>query len=188
MTVTFFNINAYRMDEEKICPKKILILSIFITVSILISGCITDKNNGTKVNETKTINSDIIPTINLPSGFTYMGIHDTDIEVANSSKKATEGIYKIEQGETIYVQVFRTEKPEELLDELKAQYKDANYQPFTELSFNGHKATQVKYYFISNGQQVAKYYVIWTINNTMIKVGSSTDAQKVIELATATIN
>jgi len=168
--------------------KKILILSIFIAVSILISGCVTDKNNETTVNETKTIGSDIIPTINLPSGFTYMGIHDTDIEVGNSSKKATEGIYKIEEGETIYIQVFKTEKPEELLDEFKAQYKDANYDPFTEISFNGHKATKVTYYFVSNGQQVPKYYVIWTIKNSMIKVGSSTDDKKVIELATATNN
>src|SRR5659263_199427 len=151
--------------------KKVLILSIFIAVSILISGCVTDKNNETTVNETKTIGSDIIPTINLPSGFTYMGIHDTDIEVGNSSKKATEGIYKIEEGETIYIQVFKTEKPEELLDEFKAQYKDANYDPFTEISFNGHKATKVTYYFVSNGQQVPKYYVIWTIKNSMIKVG-----------------
>jgi predicted small secreted protein len=168
--------------------KKIIILSLFIAVSILLSGCITDKNNGTKVNETKNINSDMIPTINLPSGFTYMGIHDTDIEVANSSKKATEGIYKIESGENIYVQVFKTEKPEELLDEFKAQYKDANYDPFTEISFNGHKATKVTYYFVSDGKQVPKYYVIWTINNSMIKVGSSTDDKKVIELATATNN
>ena len=168
--------------------KKIIILSIFIAVSILFSGCLTDKNNGTKVNETKTIDSDIIPTINLPSGFTYMGVHDTDIDVGNSSNRATEGIYKIEQGETIYVQVFKTEKPEELLNEFKAQYKDANYDPFTEISFNGHKATKVMYYFTSNGQSVAKYYVIWAIKNSMIKVGSSTDAQKVIELATATKN
>jgi hypothetical protein len=167
---------------------KSIILPIFIIASILISGCITDKNNGTKVNETKNINSDMIPTINLPSGFTYMGIHDTDIEVANSSKKATEGVYKIESGENIYVQVFKTEKPEELLDEFKAQYKDANYDPFTEISFNGHKATKVTYYFVSDGKQVPKYYVIWTINNSMIKVGSSTDDKKVIELATATNN
>lgn len=168
--------------------KKIIILSIFIAAFILISGCITDKDNGTKVNGTKNIDSDIIPTINLPSGFTYMGIHDTNIDVGNSSNKATEGIYKIEPDETIYVQVFKTEKPEELLNEFKAQYKDANYDPFTEISFNGHKATKITYYFVSDGKQVPKYYVIWTIKNSMIKVGSSTDAQKVIELATATKN
>jgi len=166
--------------------KKIIILSIFITASILISGCIDDKNNGAKGNETKTIISDIIPTIYLPSGFTYMATHDTDVDIGNSSKKATEGIYKTEQGEDIYVQVFKTDKPQEFLDEYKAQYKDANYSPFTDIYFNGHKATKVMYYFISNGQYVPKYNVVWTINNSMIKVGSSTDAQKVINLATAT--
>jgi hypothetical protein len=166
--------------------KKIIILSIFIVASILISGCINDKNNGTKVNETKTINPDIIPTINLPSGFTYMAIHDTDVEIGNTSKKATEGIYKTEQGEDIYIQVFETEKPEELLDEYKAQYKDAGYDPFTDIYFNGHKATKVMYYFTQSGQSVPKYNIIWTINNSMVKVGSSIDAQKVINLATAT--
>jgi hypothetical protein len=164
--------------------KKIIILSTFIVASILISGCITDKNNGTKVNE--TINSEIIPTINLPSGFTYQAVHDTNIEIGNFSKKATEGVYRTEQGEDIYVQVFETDKPEELLEEYKAQYKDASYDPFTPINFNGHKATQVIYYFTSNGKSVPKYNIIWTINNSMIKVGSSTDAQKVINLATAT--
>jgi len=166
--------------------KKFIILSIFIAASILISGCITDKNNGTKGNETTTINSDIIPTINLPSGFTYMSVHDADVEIGNFSKKATEGIYRTEQGEDIYVQVFKTEKPEELLEEYKAQYKDAGYDPFTDIYFNGHKATKVMYYFTSNGKSVPKYNIIWAINNSMIKVGSSTDAQKVINLATAT--
>ena len=166
--------------------KKIIILSIFIAASILISGCITDKNNGTKGNETKTNNSDIIPTINLPSGITYLAIHDTDIEIGNSSKKAIEGVYRTDQGEDIYIQVFETEKPEELLDEYKAQYKDAGYDPFTDIYFNGHKATKVMYYFIRNGQSVSKYNIVWTINNSMVKVGSSTDAQNVINLATAT--
>jgi len=166
--------------------KKIIILSIFIAASILISGCITDKNNGTKGNETKTNNSDIIPTINLPSGITYLAIHDTDIEIGNSSKKAIEGVYRTDQGEDIYIQVFETEKPEELLDEYKAQYKDAGYDPFTDIYFNGHKATKVMYYFIRSGQSVSKYNIVWTINNSMVKVGSSTDAQNVINLATAT--
>jgi hypothetical protein len=138
------------------------------------------------VNETQTITSEIIPTINLPSGFTYQAVHDTDIEIGNFSKKAREGVYRTEQGEDIYVQVFETEKPEELLEEYKAQYKDAGYDPFTPINFNGHKATQVMYYFTSNGKSVPKYNIIWTINNSMIKVGSSTDAQKVINLATAT--
>jgi hypothetical protein len=72
------------------------------------------------------------------------------------------------------------------MNEYKAEYKDANYNPFTEIVFNGHKATQVLYYFISNGQQVKKYNIIWTTKDSMFKVGSSIDAQKVINLATAT--
>jgi len=164
---------------------KIIILSIFIAASILISGCITDKNNGTKVNETKN-NSDIIPTINLPSGFTNIAVHDTIINFNNFSKKAREGIYRTEKGGDIYVQVFETEKPEELLEEYKAQYKDAGYDPFTEINFNGHKATKIMYYFTSNGKSVPKYYVIWTINDSMILVGSSTDANEVVNMATAT--
>lgn len=166
--------------------KKSIILTIFIAASILISGCIFDKYNGTTGNETKTINSDIIPTINLPSGFTYMAVHDTIIENGNFSHKATEGVYRTDQGEDIYVQVFETEKPVELLDEYKAQYKDEGYDPFTDIYFNGHKATKVMSDSTSNGKSVPKYNVIWTFNNSMIKVGSSTDAQKVINLATAT--
>ena len=164
--------------------KIIIMFSIFIVASIFISGCITDKKNGPEGNE--TIKSDIIPTINLPSGFTYMAVHDTEIEIGNFSKKAREGVYRTDQGEDIYVQVFETEKPEELLEEYKAQYKDEGYDPFTPISFNGHKATKVMNFFTSNGQHVPKYSVIWTINNSMIKVGLSTDAQKVINLATAT--
>jgi hypothetical protein len=166
--------------------KKIIMFSIFITVSILISGCVTDKNNGTEGNQTQNNKSDIIPTINLPSGFTYLAVHDTEIEIGNFSNKATEGVYKTEQGEDIYIQVFQSENPGKLLEDYKAQYKDANYDPFTDITFNGHKATRVKYYFTSDGKDVPKYNVIWTINNSMIKVGASTDAQKVINLATAT--
>jgi len=166
--------------------KKIIILSIFITASILISGCIFDKNNGTKGNE--TINSKIIPTINLPSGFTYMAVHETNIDNRNFSHIAIEGVYRTDQGEDIYVQVFETEKPQELLDEYKAQYKDEGYNPFTDIYFNGHKATKIVSYFTSEGRSVPKYSIIWTINNSMIRVGSSTDAQKVINLATATNN
>ena len=166
--------------------KKSIILSIFIAASILISGCILDTNNGTKGNETKTIKSDIIPTINLPTGFTYMAVHETNIDNGNFSHKAIEGVYRTEQGEDIYVQVFETDKPEELLKEYKAQYNNEDSNPFTDIYFNGHKATKIVSYFTSDGKSVPKYMIVWIINNSMIRVGSSTDAQKVINLATAT--
>jgi hypothetical protein len=167
--------------------KKIIILSVFIAAAILISGCITDKNIGTKGNETKTINSDIIPTINLPSGLTFMAIHETTVDIGNSSRKAIEGIYRNNADEDeIYIDVVNTETPEALIDEYKSQFKDANYEPFTEISINGHKVTQVKYYITRNGTQIPKYTIIWATKNSMIKVGGSVDAKKVIDLATAT--
>ena len=166
---------------------KNIILLIFLAAALLISGCITDndeKNNGNK----SDLKSDMIPTINLPSGFTFMAIHEANVEFGNISRKAKEGVYRTDEGEDVYIQVFETETPEDLLNEYKSQYKDDGYDPFTEIYFNGHKATKVMFYSTNNGRSVSKYNIIWTKNNTMIKVGSSADAQKVINLATATNN
>src|SRR5450759_4404006 len=95
----------------------IIILSIFVAASILISGCITDKNNGTNGNETKTNISNIIPTINLPSGLTFMAIHETTVDVGGSSRNAIEGIYRSNTDEEdVLIDVFNTETPEALLN------------------------------------------------------------------------
>ena len=165
---------------------KIIILSMFLVATVFISGCIDDKNKENPVNNTDTIKSEQIPTINLPSGFTFIAVHETQVDIGNSSRKAIEGVYRTDTGEDVYIQVFKTDSPETILEEYKATYKDANYNPFTEIVFNGHKATQVMYYFTSNGQEVKKYNIIWTNKDSMLKVGSSIDAQKVINLATAT--
>jgi hypothetical protein len=167
---------------------KRILLSIFITASILISGCITDTNNGTKGNDTKTNISDIIPTINLPSGVTFIDVNnEANLDIGNSSRKAIEGIYRSNTDEVdINIDVVNTETPEALIAEYKSQYKDANYDPFTEISINGHKATQVKYYITDDGKEIPKYNIIWTTKNSMIKVGGSVDLQKVKDLATAT--
>jgi len=165
--------------------KKILILSMFLATMVLLSGCIDDKNSESPVNGTQTIKSDQIPTVNLPPGFTLMAVHEADIDIGNSSMKAIEGVYR-NDGDEVYIQVFNSETPQALIDEYKSQYKDANYDPFTEISINGHNATQVKYYVIKNGIQIPKYHIIWTTKNSLIKVGSSVDAQKVTDLATAT--
>jgi len=114
-----------------------------------------------------------------------MAVHETEVDIGTSSRKANEGVYRSD-GDEVYVQVFNSETPEALKEEYKAQYKDANYDPFTEISINGHNATQVKYYMTENGTQIAKYNIIWTTKNSMIKVGGSVDAQKVIDLAKAT--
>ncbi|HMB46439.1 MAG TPA: hypothetical protein VKL21_11530 [Candidatus Methanoperedens sp.] len=164
--------------------KIIIILSVFLAAMVLISGCIDDKKSENPVNGTEIIESDQIPTANLPPGFTLMAVHETEADIGNSSRKAIEGVYRID-GDEIYIQVFNSETPEALIDELKSQYKDVKYDPFTEISINGHDATQVKYYIIKNGTQIPKYNVIWTTKNSLIKVGSSVDSQKVIDLAEA---
>ncbi len=154
---------------------------------IFISGCITDQN-GNKENNTSTIKSELIPTINLPAGFTFMTVHETENPIGNSSLKSIEGVYRTDTGDDIYIQVFKTDSPQALIDEYKSQYKDAGYQPFTEIYFNGHKATQVMYFYTKNGKSEPKYNLIWEAKDSVIKVGPSTDTQKVINLATATNN
>src|SRR4030066_615546 len=161
--------------------KIIIILSMFLATMVFISGCLED-NTSNLANKTETITSEQIPTVNLPSGFTFMAVHETEVDIGSSSRKAIEGVYRSD-GDEIYIDVFNTETPEAYIDEYKAYYKDANYDPFTEISINGHNATQVKYYITENGKQIPKYTIIWTTKNSMIKVGSSVDVQKVIDLA-----
>lgn len=168
--------------------KKLILLAItiFVVTTIFISGCITNKENSGNKNE--TIKSDIIPSTNLPSGITFLASHETNIEIGNSSKPAIEGIYKTDQNEDVYVQVYESTSPVELLNEYKSQYNNMSYNPFAEVTFNGHNATEVTFYSTSDGNSVPKYNIIWTNNNSMIKVGPSTDIQKVRNLAAATNN
>ena len=157
---------------------------MFLATMVLISGCIDDKKSENPVNGTQTIKSEQIPTANLPPGITFMAVHEAKVTLRNFSREAIEGIYRSD-GNEIYVQVFSTETPEALIDEYKSQYKDYNYDPFTEISINGHNATQVTDYTF-NGTQIPKYNIIWTTKNSMIMVDGSVDAQKAIELAKAT--
>ncbi len=166
--------------------KKSILLLTLLAAAVLIAGCITDKTN--PGNNSSTIASGLIPTVNLPNGFTFMAVHQTNVEVGNFSNEATEGVYRTDTGEDIYIQVFKSDNPEALINEYKAEYKGLAYNPFTEIYFNGHKATRVMYYFTSNGKEVPKYSLIWATKDAMIKVGSSLDPQKVINLATATNN
>ncbi len=128
----------------------------------------------------------LIPTTNLPAGFTYMGIHETPVEIGSFSINATEGVYR-NNGEDFYILVIKNDDPEALITQYKARYKNARYDPFKEISFNGHKATQVTDYSTINGKQTQNFAVIWATEKTMIIVSSPTAAlQKVIALATAT--
>ncbi len=157
------------------------VLLILLVSAVFISGC-TDKNNGTN----PPVKPDLIPTTNLPAGFTYMGVHVTPVEIGGSSINATEGVYR-NSGEDVYIQVIKNDNPEALITQYKTMYNNVRYNPFQEITLNGHKATQVTDYSTINGKQQPHYAVIWATEKAMILVSSPTaDAQTVIALATAT--
>ncbi len=156
----------------------ILLLALFVT-AVFVSGCISGRDdNPTSV-------SDYIPQTDLPAGFTYMGTHETAIDISGSLINVTEGVYRYDKDD-IYIQVIEDDNPEALISRYKLRYKDANYDPFQEISFNGHRATQITDYPTIGGKQTAHYTIIWPAKGFMVIVGSSSDAQAVIALATAT--
>lgn len=167
---------------------QILSITIILVAIVFISGCVTNNNKQNNTNMSDIITSDMIPTTNLPSGFTFVTTHETYVDIGNSSEEVDEGIYKTDQNEDVYIQVFENTSPEGLLNEYKSQYNNMSYVPFKEISFNGHNATEVTFYSTSNGKPVPKYEIIWINKNIMIKVGPSIDAQKVRNLAYATNN
>lgn len=160
---------------------KIVLMLILLVAGVFISGC-ADKDNGTN----PPVKPDLIPQTNLPDGFTYMGVHETPVEIGGSSINATEGVYR-NNGEDVYIQVIKNDNPEALINQYKQEFKNVRYNPFQEISLNGHKATQVTDYSTVNGQQKPNYAVIWATEKAMIIVSSPTaDAQTVIALAAAT--
>jgi hypothetical protein len=158
--------------------KKLWISAVLI-IAVLISGCIFDKGN----NDNST---GVIPQTALPVGFTYMGTHETSVPIGGNSINATEGVYKYNNVDDVYVDLIKNNNPQELINQYKLKYKNANYNPFEEVSFNGHSATKIKDYFTENAKQVAYYSVMWTNGSSMIIVGSSPDANAILSLATAT--
>ncbi len=159
--------------------KKLWISAVLIIA--LISGCIFDKE---KVDTNST--SVVIPQTGLPVGFTYMGTHETSVPIGGNSINATEGVYKYNNVDDVYVDLIKNNNPQELINQYKLKYKDANYNPFKEVSFNGHSATQIKDYPTENAKQIAIYTIMWSNGSSLIIVGSSPDADAVLSLATAT--
>ncbi len=98
-----------------------------------------------------------------------------------------EGIYRYKEGYAD-IEGIKNDSPEALINEYKLQYKEANYNPFQEIYFNGHNATLVTDYSIRNGKQKPLYTVIWNNSSYVFIVFNEepTDAQTVINLATAT--
>lgn len=162
--------------------KKYILLSILLIATTFISGCIFDKNSGTN----QTIGPDFIPRTNLPAGFTFMGIHDTTMEIANSTESGFEGVYRY-GGEDIYIQAFKHDNPETLLSQFKADLRTLkNYDPFEEISINGHAATKFTDFIVLDGKNVPRYSIIWANKGYMIQIGSFADVNPVVVLASAT--
>jgi hypothetical protein len=159
---------------------KKLWISAMLIITVLISGCIFD--NGNNQNPT----SGVIPQAALPVGFTYMGTHETAVPINGTLINATEGVYKYNNVDDVYVDLIRNNNPAELVIQYKSQYKEVNWKPFEDVSFNGHNATQIKDYHTENATQVAYYSIMWTNGSSMIIVGSSPDANAMLSLATAT--
>lgn len=181
------------MGQRENMMKKLVMMSVFVALIVLFSGCIngTDPANKTQntTNNADNLQYENIPRTNLPSGITFLDVHEAEVDIGNFTKDAIEGIYrKNASDDEVYIHIINNETPQTLIDEFKSYYKEANYNPFTEIEINGHKATQVKYYIVVNGKQIPKYTIIWATKNSMIKVGGSTDLQDVIDLATATKN
>ncbi len=161
---------------------KLILLSVFLITAVFISGCI----DGTKSPE--TTGQALIPTTGLPAGFTYMGTHYADVEIGGKSVNATEGVYRIGEDD-IYIQVIENEKPDALMEQYKSDFKKqfkSEYNPFEEVSFNGHTATKTTDFITMKGEQKTRYSIIWVTGKSMVIVGSSSDFQAVKDLATAT--
>ena len=163
---------------------KYILLSILIISSVFFSGCVFENNN--KPNQ--TIGPDFIPTTNLPAGFTYMGIHETTINIANSTMSGFEGVYRYGKDD-IYITAVKNDDPEALLSQYKADLRKpfkADYDPFEEITINGHSATKFTGFRIEDGKTVLRYSLIWANNGYLIQVGSLADVNPVVVLASAT--
>lgn len=164
--------------------KKIILLIILIITSLFISGCVFEDTSKTN----KTIAPDFIPKTNLPTGFTFMAIHNTTMVIDNSTETGVEGIYRY-GGKDIYIIAIKSDNPEALFSQYKADLKQKfkpEYNPFEEISINGHAATKLTDLMILNGKEEQRYSIIWTRGGYMIQVGSSSDPLIPVSLASAT--
>jgi hypothetical protein len=116
-------------------------------------------------------------------------MHETKVDINGAQLSAIEGLYRYKEGYAD-IEGIKNDNPEALINQYKLQYKYANYNPFQEIHFNGHNAMLVTDYTIRNGQQKPLYTVIWNNSSYLFIVFNEepTDAQTVINLATATGN
>jgi len=155
---------------------KLIVMAVLIVTAVFTSGCIFNHND----------NHASVPNSNLPEGFTYMGSHEANVDVGGTSMAATEDVYRTHNGEDIYVQTIKSDNPGGLVTRFKSKYKDANYEPFKEIRFNDHVATQVTDYVTYNGGQEPRYVIIWATKTSFMRVGSSKNVNDVLNMAIAT--
>ncbi len=165
-------------------PNKYILLSVLLIATAFISGCIFDENSGTN----QTIGPDFIPKTNLPAGFTFMGVHEITMDIGNSAVSGFEGVYRY-GGEDIYIVAIKHDDPEALLSQYEADLRKKfknDYDPFEEISINGHVATKFTDFIILDGKSVPRYTIFWANKGYMIHVGSFADVNTVVALASAT--
>jgi len=159
-------------------------LLILLAIAVFISGCL---DNGTKVDNP---GSDVIPKTNLPTGFTYLGVHDIQMVIGGNPMNVTEGVYRY-NGDEIYIQAIKNNDPSSLLsqykEDLRKEYK-SDFNPFEDIQLNGYEATKITDYSIIKGEQKARYSVVWANDKYMFLVGKSFDNNSLMALATATGN
>lgn len=165
--------------------KKYILLSIILIAPILLSGCIFENDN----NANQTVTPDFILQKDLPAGFTFLGINNEfKMNIANSTYKGVEGVYR-NGGEDIYIQTIKNDNADVLLskykEELRQKFK-SDYNPFEEITINGHPATKFKDIRIIDGKEQIRYSIMWAKQDYMVQVGSFSDFVTVVSLATAT--
>lgn len=166
---------------------KFILLLISLIAAVFISGCI----DVTKT-PVQTAGQALIPTTGLPPGFTYMGTNNNadPMDIGGKLFNYTEGVYR-KSGDDfeIYIQVIGTETPGALLEQYKSDIKKKlgdRYNPFEDISLNGHPATKIADFTVMNGQPKTVYRISWVTEKSMVIVGESSDFQEVKDLATAT--
>jgi hypothetical protein len=165
------------MNKRLQLPFIYIIILLFAT-SIILFNIYTENKSNTEYST-------------LPIEFTCLGNHTTSISIGNSTYLSDEIIYRIDN-EDIYVNTLHTNiytNNSKIINEEKTRYKDTNYEPFEYYTINNVNVTQFKYYTIENGNQIPKYYLILsTKDNTVTRIGSSTNLQNIIKIAKYTIN
>ena len=162
---------------------KFILLIILLATTVFISGCVFNQDDQKKAGT----ESEFILKTNLPAGFKYLGVHEIPFEIGSSSVNATEGVYRYGD-EDIYIQVIKNDDPAALMTQYKSDIKkefNSDYDPFKEITINGHKATQVTDFSVIDGKDTPRYGVFWTNNNYLIVVGKSFNTNTVVTLATA---